>query len=436
MGFPAVIHRMPRAAIRARLVLVLSAALILPLAGPSTAAAQGLEDDASAADAQEYRLGVGDVLDVRVVGLPDLDYRTAIDASGRAALPFGEPVPAAGLTLAELRVAIQEAVAGKVLQRQGPSGAAPITVPPEQVAVQVAEYRPVYLVGDVSRPGALTFRPGMTVRQAIADGGGYTLLPLNQRPPLLEAAELVGQIESLELALARERARNDLLRREAELAARDGAAAGWAAAEARAQFEQIEGERAAAIGEGLATSLAHYDALVDLISLQRERLVEQRAQEEQAVQDDRDEVARLQALTDQGLSALPRLVEARRSLTSSAGRLLDTISELGNLERDERNVLHSIDRLRDERRVRLFEELTESELKLGQLDAELAAAMQQIGLVSGLTTELPGLPDDHVAVRVARLAEDGENRFEARLDTALQPGDVVEVTLDRAAIGL
>lgn len=43
---------------------------------------------------------------------------------------------------------------------------------PEAV-VEVLEYPPVYVVGDVAAPGEYKFRPGLTVLQSLAKGGGY-----------------------------------------------------------------------------------------------------------------------------------------------------------------------------------------------------------------------------------------------------------------------
>ena len=41
------------------------------------------------------------------------------------------------------------------------------------VVATVVEYRPIYVNGDVSKPGEHPFRPQMTVRQAVALSGGY-----------------------------------------------------------------------------------------------------------------------------------------------------------------------------------------------------------------------------------------------------------------------
>jgi polysaccharide export outer membrane protein len=413
----------------ALLLLSLLLWLAVGLAAPRASA----QDEGAGPSA--HRLGAGDVVEVAVAGIPDLTYRAAVEAGGLLALPVGDPVEAAGLTLDELRARIREGIAGRVVQRQGSGGAVPVTVPPGQVAVQVVEWRPVYLMGDVGRSGAQAYRPGMTARQAVAEGGGYALVPITGRPPALEATQIMGRIGGLEAALARELARNDRLRAEAGFERR-GAEGPRRASAVAERFERIEGAHATAIDEDIATNLDHLEGLIELVGVQRDRLTETRAQEEIAVQGDRDEVARLEGLADQGLTALPRLVEARRSLTNSAGRLLDTTIELGNLERDERNLERDIDDLSNERRIAYLGELSQSEVTLRQIASELDAARRQLGLVGSLPTELPGSPEDHVTVHLSRVVDGAERSFEAGLDTLLRPGDVIRVELDQALGGL
>jgi len=42
------------------------------------------------------------------------------------------------------------------------------------VSVEVAQYRPFYILGEVNRPGAYPYSPGMTVMGAVATAGGFT----------------------------------------------------------------------------------------------------------------------------------------------------------------------------------------------------------------------------------------------------------------------
>ena len=44
------------------------------------------------------------------------------------------------------------------------------------------EQRPVYLNGDVSRPGEQRYRLGLTVRQTIALAGGYDIMRFRMIP--------------------------------------------------------------------------------------------------------------------------------------------------------------------------------------------------------------------------------------------------------------
>src|SRR5947209_8453467 len=130
----------------------------------------------------EYRLAPGDVLEIGAVGAPDLRHRATIDVDGRASLLLLGNVKVAGLTLAELREQLKSQLSTKTFRARetdsrgrslASSGSDVVTISPEEVIVEVVEYRPIYLNGDVAKPGAQPYRPGMTVRQAIALAGGY-----------------------------------------------------------------------------------------------------------------------------------------------------------------------------------------------------------------------------------------------------------------------
>ena len=42
------------------------------------------------------------------------------------------------------------------------------------MSVEVTAYRPVFVLGEVSRPGQYPYQPGMTVQTAVAVAGGFT----------------------------------------------------------------------------------------------------------------------------------------------------------------------------------------------------------------------------------------------------------------------
>src|SRR5215469_4061774 len=124
---------------------------------------------ACAAAQAKYRLAAGDVLEISAINLPNLHRRIPVDVDGNAVFPLIGPVPASGLTLAELRAKVAELLPTKVMRRKAPDGRdVAESVSADELLLEVEEYRPVYLDGDVAKPGAQPFRPGLTVREAIA----------------------------------------------------------------------------------------------------------------------------------------------------------------------------------------------------------------------------------------------------------------------------
>ncbi len=151
-----------------------------------------------------YRLDAGDVVEVSVLGVQDYRRRVTVDVDGAVALPLVGEVQAAGLAVGELRTRITEGLsAGKVIRDPN-------------VTVELVEYRPFYVAGDVARPGAIAYRPKLTARVAVALAGGYDALRFRSENPLLMAPEIRGQYESAWVELLRRQARSLTLQAEAD----------------------------------------------------------------------------------------------------------------------------------------------------------------------------------------------------------------------------
>ena len=108
-----------------------------------------------------YRIATGDRLAVSVVGHAELSGAAVVDDSGRATRPLIGPVPATGKTVAELRDYIALALDGGYV-----FGA--------QVTVEVLNYQPVEVLGEVENPGRYAHVQGMTVALAVEAAGGFT----------------------------------------------------------------------------------------------------------------------------------------------------------------------------------------------------------------------------------------------------------------------
>ena len=110
---------------------------------------------------EEYRIGPGDRLNITVFGNPDLSGEVLVDGSGRVSMPLIGQIPANGKTLSELQADITVA-----LDRD-------FIINP-RVTVEVVNFRPFYILGQVARPGSYPYIEGMTVRMAVAIAGGFT----------------------------------------------------------------------------------------------------------------------------------------------------------------------------------------------------------------------------------------------------------------------
>jgi polysaccharide biosynthesis/export protein len=114
------------------------------------------------ASSAEYRLGPGDSVRIITYGEDPLTGEFRVSDQGSVALPLAGVIVAAGRTPGELGNAVAAALTkGDVLRK--PS-----------VSVEVATYRPVYVLGEVNKPGEYPYQPGMTVVTAAAVAGGFT----------------------------------------------------------------------------------------------------------------------------------------------------------------------------------------------------------------------------------------------------------------------
>lgn len=110
---------------------------------------------------QSYPLRAGETLQVITYGEETLTGEFAIGANGVLSFPLVGDIKAAGLTPSALGKSISAALAnGYVLN--------------PQVNVEVKNYRPIYILGEVNKPGEYPYIPDMTILAAIAKADGFT----------------------------------------------------------------------------------------------------------------------------------------------------------------------------------------------------------------------------------------------------------------------
>jgi polysaccharide export outer membrane protein len=111
---------------------------------------------------QNYRLGAGDKLKIVVYGENDLGGEYLVGDTGDVQLPLLGQVPAAGMTLLDFQTAV-----GNKFVSEG-------YLKDPRISVEVENYRPFYIIGEVKTPGQYPYVSGMNILNAVALAGGYT----------------------------------------------------------------------------------------------------------------------------------------------------------------------------------------------------------------------------------------------------------------------
>jgi exopolysaccharide production protein ExoF len=137
----------------------MTACLALSLALPQFAAAE------------DYRLGSQDKLTIRVAEWQTVEgtFRDwssvngeyTVGPAGTLSVPFVGEMPASGKTTSEIAAAISEALQRKLALADRP-----------EASVEMAQFRPFYISGEVQNPGQFPYVPELTVLKAISVAGG------------------------------------------------------------------------------------------------------------------------------------------------------------------------------------------------------------------------------------------------------------------------
>ncbi len=134
-------------------------AALLAVAGCSPGAnLPPLPDEATSA----YGLGPGDEVRVITVGEDSLSGDFRVNDAGNIAMPMLGALKATGMSTAQLGDEIESEAKTRSILRD------------PQVSVEVTNYRPIFVLGEVSKPGQYPYQPGMTVLTAVTVAGGFT----------------------------------------------------------------------------------------------------------------------------------------------------------------------------------------------------------------------------------------------------------------------
>lgn len=154
-----------RAAVPGALLLVV---LLLAGCGPAVnvppltqAEAVRLQRETAAVESRGYRIEPGDTLTIKFPFHPERDQEAIVRPDGSVSVIAVGRVPVAGMTTQEVEADLKQRTSNRLKD--------------PEVVVGVTKFgeRPVYVGGEVGRPGQLIYRQGLTPLQAIMASGGF-----------------------------------------------------------------------------------------------------------------------------------------------------------------------------------------------------------------------------------------------------------------------
>ncbi len=376
----------------------------------------------ASATEEEYLLGPGDRIRVAVFGREDLSTVHTISPSGAISIPLVGQFRASGLDVPRAEEQIAAAYAG-FLDSDLP------VAPTISVNIEVVQYRPFYVVGDVENAGGYPYQSGLTVLSAIALAGGRmsdrTATKYSSVERSREEEVLAGLIDSYLTDVVREarlvaekdslpevRLPEDVKARVKDSRVKETVSGEMALFRARKQI--VEGQVRL-----LSARLNEYSSEISELGAERESLERKRDMIDKRV-------AAFRTIVDKGAIARLDLVqfeitaiEAERELRQNSVMILD--AKLGHNLAEQ-----GISNIRTQRTESIASELVEVRSRLTRTLIRLTKSAERLQLMSGATGGAkPGEEQERYVIR----RPDGESQVEisALADTAVRPGDTLVV---------
>lgn len=405
---------------------VMGAVLALAVwsAGPAAAAAPKLDtyplgpQDQIRLKVYEWRASSDEIFEWKALN----DVFT-IGPDGSVSLPFAGTIRAAGMTAD----ALASTVAARLKQRMG------LVVPPD-TSIEIVQYRPFFIVGYVTNPGAFPYRPDLTVLQALSIAGGLRVREDNLLRIEREMITGHGDVSVLSLDVLGLLARKARL--EAELANADSIAF-------PKQITDREGNNAVALmirqeesimttrREGLDTQLRALDDLRDFLTKELDTLQSQLGFHDKQIGLIEKELEGISSLVEKGYATAPRQIALESTLAQLQSDRLSAETNLLRARQDiSKTEIAALD-LRNKYKSEVTLDLRDTQSKLEETRSKADTAVQ---LLQDSQITAPLLMARNAQATTAqptyiiiRRTEKGTVSIDAGEDTPVEPGDTLKV---------
>jgi len=384
----------------------------------------------SLASAEDYRLGIMDKLKIRVAEWQTADGSIrdwsvvsgdyTVGPSGSISLPFVGDMPASGKTTDAIAQEIGLALQKQFALKDRPSA-----------SVELSEFRPVYLSGDVEKPGEFPFAPNLTVVKAVSLAGGLRRADAGQR----FARDFINAKGDAVVYMA-DRAR--LLVKQARLRAET------ANEDTFEMPKELEGKPEAKALLDSETALMNtrkkrltlqLQALADLKQLLENEVEtlakksETQTRQLQLATEDRDKI---EDLAERGLALSARKMTAEQRAADTEATLLDIDTNSLKAKQDISKANQDEITLRNDWDAQLAQELQNTEAQLDELNLKLETSNSLMAEALTQSTDAARFDTStgaaSIAYSIIRDVDGKAKEIPVQENTALQPGDLIKVT--------
>ncbi|MES0139262.1 polysaccharide biosynthesis/export family protein [Mesorhizobium sp. M0016] len=408
-------------------------------AGISLAAASVCPYPASAV---EYLLGPQDKVRLKVYewrASRDVIFEWAalndsftVGADGTLFLPFVGQIRAEGTAPGTLARAIGD----RLMQQMG-LGRQP------DVAVEIAQYRPFYVVGNVKQSGEFPYRPGLTVLQALGVAGG---LPIREDDVSRLGREFItarGDVGLLALNNVSLLARKARL--QSELAGSDDIAfppelrdrvSNETVALAMNQERKIFDIRK----DALATQLRSLRDLKDFLQQELASLEQQLTFHDKQIELIQKELAGVSNLVQKGLAVAPRELALEGTVAQMQSDRLAAETSMLRVRQEMSKTDIEILNLSNQRSSEVAEGLRETQQQLNEVTSKSDTAVQLLSETQVAVPALLALRQSAARAKpiftIVRPKDTGTEELAAQETTLVEPGDTIKVEIPLPQSGL
>lgn len=368
----------------------------------------------------DYKLGPQDKLRIFVHEWPLLAGEFTVGANGALSLPLVGEVRAVGLRPSEIATRLADTLRAKKDLSSLP-----------EISVEVVQYRPFYIMGQVDKPGEYQFRPGMSVLSAVSIAGGmYRMTELGSWTFTRDVSQL--KTEQTLLELKREELLVKEIRLMAEAAGSDkvsfSSLRSLVPEERLPELESREREVFEANRESVRRESKALLGSIALLEGEVEEINRQLASEKKQLRLFEDELNQHKGRLQRGLATRNRTLELEqaratyeRNLSELERKLIEARQRIATAERENNKIIR-------ERRnaatgeLQTVRALQDENQKRRQASRNLADKVQP--MQSG------GQDRANAVYSIVRTTGRTQREFPASESTTIEPGDIVHVRIE------